>query len=154
MDFGSSEESGPMAIDEENWDSPTSKIMTDDTSPLLSTPLSASATPHNTNATQLHRRRTYIVAFVLVTCITLSVIIFEPAQARIFESAICRAWYRKHNPALIGPGGVEEVHCKIPQVQKDVASLTGKQLGAGSYMDLVLMSSIIRLETDSRCRAW
>lgn len=116
-----------MAVDEENWYSVTSKVMTDDTSPLLSTPWSASATPRNTNDTQLHRRRTYTVALILLICVNLGVIIFEPAQARIFESAFCRAWYQEHDPALIGPGGVEEMHCKIPQVQKDVASLTGKR---------------------------
>jgi hypothetical protein len=112
-----------MAIDEENLYSSNPEIKMDEISPLLSTP--ASAIPPDTHADHLHRRRAYVVAFFLLVCINLSAIIFEPAQARIFESAFCRAWYQEHNPAMIGPGGVAEVHCKIPQVQKDVASLTG-----------------------------
>jgi hypothetical protein len=95
----------------------------DEYSPLLSTPVSI--TPPKTDHAQQSRRRTYIVAFTLLICLNLSVIIFEPALARIFESVYCRAWYQEHDPALIGPGGVEEAHCKIPQVQRDVASLTG-----------------------------
>ena len=112
-----------MVADEENLHGPASKTGMDEHSPLLSTPVLT--TPPKSDRAQQHRKRTYIVAFTLLTCISLSVIIFEPALARIFESAYCRAWYQEHNPALIGPGGVEEVHCKIPQVQRDVASLTG-----------------------------
>jgi hypothetical protein len=112
-----------MAIDEESLNHSISKVKMDETSPLLSTP--GLATRPVANAAQLHRRRVYVVAFFLLTCINLSAIVFEPAQARIFESAFCRAWYQEHNPALIGPGGVEEAQCKIPQVQRDVASLTG-----------------------------
>jgi hypothetical protein len=112
-----------MVADEENLHSPASKTEMDEHSPLLSTPVLT--TPPKTDHAQQHRKRTYIVAFTLLTCISLSVTIFEPALARIFESAYCRAWYQEHNPALIGPGGVEEAHCKIPQVQRDVASLTG-----------------------------
>jgi hypothetical protein len=117
------EEIDIMAFDEENLHSSVSKTEMDEYSPLLSTP--PSITPPKTDHAQQRRRRTYIVAFTLLTCVNLSVTIFEPALARIFESAYCRAWYREHDPALIGPGGVEEAHCKIPQVQRDVASLAG-----------------------------
>ena len=112
-----------MAVDEENLHSSVSKTEMDEYSPLLSTP--ASITPPETDHAQQRRRRTYIVAFTLLTCINSSAIIFEPALARICESAYCRAWYQEHDRALIGPGGVEEAHCKIPQVQRDVASLAG-----------------------------
>jgi hypothetical protein len=112
-----------MAVDEENLDSSVSKTGMDEYSPLLSTPVSI--TPPKADHAQQRRRRAYIVVFALLICVTSGVIIFEPALARIFESAYCRAWYQEHDPALIGPGGVEEVHCKIPQVQENVASLTG-----------------------------
>jgi hypothetical protein len=112
-----------MAVDEENLHSSVSKTGMDEYSPLLSTPVSI--TLPKTDHAQQRRRRTYIVAFTLLICINSSVIILESALARIFESAYCRAWYQEHDPAMIGPGGVEEAHCKIPQVQKDVASLTG-----------------------------
>jgi hypothetical protein len=121
--YVSPEEIDIMAADEENVHSSVSKTEMEEYSPLLSTPVSI--TLPKTDHAQQHRRRTYIVAFTLLICVNLSVIIFEPALARIFESAYCRAWYQKHDPALIGPGGVEEAHCKIPQVQRDVASLTG-----------------------------
>jgi hypothetical protein len=117
------EEIGIMVVDEESLHGSASKTEMDEYSPLLSTPVStASSKP---DQAQQHRRRTYIVAFTLLICVSLSIIIFDPALARIFESAYCRAWYREHDPALIGPGGVEEAHCKIPPVQRDVASLTG-----------------------------
>jgi hypothetical protein len=112
-----------MAVNEENLHSSVSKTGMDEYSPLLSAPVSI--TPPKTDHAQQRRRRMYIVVFTLLICVTASVIIFEPALARIFESAYCRAWYQEHDPASIGPGGVEEAHCKIPQVQRDVASLTG-----------------------------
>jgi hypothetical protein len=125
-----------MAINEESLNHSIPKAKMDETSPLLSTP--GLATQPDTNAAQLRRRRVYVVAFILVTCINLSGIVFEPAQARIFESAFCRAWYQEHDPALVGPGGVAEAHCKIPQVQRNVASLSGMPLGA-----VILVGSIL-----------
>jgi hypothetical protein len=112
-----------MVADEENLHNPASKTEMDESSPLLSTPVST--TSPKPDQAQQHRRRTYIIAFTLLICLSLGVVIFEPALARLFESAYCRTWYQEHDPALIGPGGVEEAHCKIPQVQRDVASLTG-----------------------------
>lgn len=127
-----------MAIDEENENSPSPRIKMDETSPLLFTP--ASTNTPDPNAVQSLRRRAYVAAYALLTCLSLSVVLFEPAQARIFESAFCRAWYQEHNPVLIGPGGVEEVHCKIPQVQRDVASLTGMQFCTMSSVGYVLIA--------------
>ena len=120
-----------MAIDQETLCSSASKIEMDETSRLLSPP--PSTAPQQTNEAQLHRRRAYVVIFLLLACFSLSVIIFEPAQARLFESAYCQAWYQDHEPALVGPGGVEEAYCKIPQVQRDVASLSGMRLLPGIF---------------------
>ena len=112
-----------MAIDEENLYGVGSEVNMEECSPLLS--VSAPIDPPERTDGQLHLRRAYFVVLFLVTCLNLSVFIFEPAQARILESGYCRIWYREHNPALVGPGGVAEVHCKIPLVQRQVASLTG-----------------------------
>lgn len=135
---GQREKVTPMAADEESWDNSSSKIRMDEISPLLSAPASPSSAappPPNTDAGQRRRWRVYVVAFILVVCVNLSLVVFEPAQARLFESALCRAWYQEHNPAMIGPGGVDEMHCKIPHVQQDVASLSGKGVRNVSSVD-------------------
>lgn len=124
--FVSCRTSDLMATDEENARSSTSKVEMEETSPLLFT--AGPSAPLETKDTQLRCSRACIITFLVVTCINLSAVIFEPAQARIFESAYCLAWYEDHDPALISPGGVPEVYCKIPRVQRDVASLIGTRL--------------------------
>jgi len=114
-----------MSIDEESMFKPVAEGRMEETSPLLSTSPLTTPPTWKGDRHQYHRRA-YVVIFFLLTAVNLGVAVFEPAQARLFESVYCRAWYQEHDPALVTPGGVvAEVHCKIPPVQRDVASLTG-----------------------------
>jgi len=115
-----------MAVDEENLRSPKRQVEMDETFPLLST--SSSPAPSKVDYVQQHRTRTYFVALVLLNVITLGSIILDPATARIYESAYCHEYYETHDPSLLLPGGVDEIYCKIPQVQRDVSLLTENYL--------------------------
>ena len=112
-----------MAVDEETLRTAKPEVEMSETSPLLSTP-STRPSPKADHAEQ-HRTRTYVVALVLLNAINLGDLVLGPATARIYESVYCRNWYREHDPSLVGPGGVEEMYCKIPNVQRDVSSLVG-----------------------------
>ncbi len=112
-----------MAVDEETLGNSPTKIEMDETVPLLSTATSPAST--KPGQTQQHRTRTYLVTLSLLVALNLGDVVLGPATARIYESVYCHEWYRNHDPSLIGPGGVEESNCKIPNVQRDVSSLVG-----------------------------
>jgi hypothetical protein len=50
----------------------------------------------------------------------------DTPEVRLLEMAVCRDYYRVHNPSLIGPppgGYVEEQFCKLDIIQSDLAYL-------------------------------
>jgi len=64
-----------------------------------------------------------------------------PALTRVMESIYCRDHYRIHKPSLIGSDGsdgVKEVHCKIAEIQGNVAMLKGWQIALESVGSLLL----------------
>lgn len=73
--------------------------------------------------------RIFLTLLAMATCINLALQVLLPAQARVFESIFCEDWYRDHDRSGIRrpDGSIDERHCKIPGVQKQLSSLRGWQ---------------------------
>lgn len=57
---------------------------------------------------------------------TLNTAISVVPRLRLYEATICRSYYRTFDPSVFDAGNnVPEELCKIPQVQADLAQLTG-----------------------------
>ena len=71
------------------------------------------------------------------TCVIILVILFsivadfggslvDTPEVRLLEMAVCRDYYRTHNPSVVGPpprSYVPEKDCKIKEIQRDLAYL-------------------------------
>ncbi|KAF2460314.1 major facilitator superfamily domain-containing protein [Lineolata rhizophorae] len=109
-----------------------------ETSPLLPRPDQRSCSPAKDDGWLRDRRKRSSTAAVL-TVLVLAILagagadqVLDPALTRIYESVLCRDYWRKHDPSLIGSDGgdgVKEEKCKIPEVQGELAMLLGFQTG-------------------------
>lgn len=76
--------------------------------------------------TNPHLKKVVVIIACLVVVADMSDFIRIAPKLRIFESSICRDYYRVHDPSVIGSdGNVPESLCKIGEVQSDLALLNG-----------------------------
>lgn len=69
-----------------------------------------------------------LLCFVLVVTVDMAAYLSSAPQIRLFESIICLDYYKENDPGFIdGNGNVPEEHCKIDQVQGEIAMLNGFQ---------------------------
>ena len=64
-----------------------------------------------------------ICTFCLQFCNYFSKHMVEVPMIKLFEQAICDRYYAAHTGAGVSP--IREQYCKIPEVQNELASLTG-----------------------------
>jgi MFS family permease len=104
----------------------------DETSPLLpdgSTHRRGDVSTDNDNSsTATTRTYTKVVAGIML--VTLAVVpafgAMTPSIQRLYELTTCRAYYFKHDPSMVdSKGWVEEKYCKVDDVQKYFAYITG-----------------------------
>ncbi|KAI4140055.1 MAG: hypothetical protein LQ340_007931 [Diploschistes diacapsis] len=71
------------------------------------------------------RQLLFIVLLVFIAiCIDIGASMLVAPMQRIYESIICRDYYREHDPTMIGKDReVEEGLCKVPHVQLELAKL-------------------------------
>jgi hypothetical protein len=74
--------------------------------------------------------RSYATAMCLliVVGVDMAGYLYSAPQIRLFESIVCRDYYRVHDPGMIGDdGNVPERYCKINEIQGEIAMLKGFQ---------------------------
>lgn len=124
----------------------SSKIHTSERTPLLrdepqDQPNDNAADGSSSNKpTRKHSRSPrFVIMCILLATLAVGIgdQLEETPLMRIFESVYCYQYWETHDPSLlnmgrdrVGPGavgGVDEWHCKIPDVQGRVATLAGYQ---------------------------
>ena len=91
--------------------------------PLLAPNQRNTALPLQNNTT-----RTVLWSLAVVAFISMSYAFIEAPGYRLYETVICKRYYRKHDPSAIGSGGViPEEKCKIDSIQQELAMLLAKQ---------------------------
>lgn len=77
----------------------------------------------NTVGSQHHISVCVVLLFFFIDIVMVGM---GPMFMRMEEVAICRAYYNRVDPDLVGPGGyVEEKLCKLDAVQSDLAFISG-----------------------------
>ncbi len=71
-------------------------------------------------------------SYVVILLVLFSIVadfggsLVDTPEVRLLEMAVCRDYYRKNNPGVIGPpplSYVPEKDCKIKEIQRDLAYL-------------------------------
>ena len=63
---------------------------------------------------------------LVVVLVTIANQLVIPSLNRLLEANVCRDYYEKHDPSVIGPGGdIDESLCKGKSIQTKVAELIG-----------------------------
>jgi hypothetical protein len=95
-----------------------------DDQPLLP---SANSTPLDTTWKRVPT--TVLYCFAIMVLIATSYAFAEAPLYRLYESVICKRYYRKHNPSVIGHDGtIPEAMCKIDLIQQELAMVLTKQV--------------------------
>jgi MFS family permease len=102
----------------------------DETAPLLPDGSThRNATEFNDNSSTATARtyfKTTAGIIMLLIAIVPATSAMMPSLQRLIELTTCRAYYLKHDPSMVASNGwVEEKYCKIDEVQKQFAYITG-----------------------------
>jgi hypothetical protein len=72
--------------------------------------------------------KTVFCGLLAIAFISISYAFIEAPLYRLYEVALCKGYYREHNPSVVEPGGqIPEEKCKVVSIQQDLAILLTTQ---------------------------
>jgi hypothetical protein len=76
----------------------------------------------------IQRWRVVLLCMLYLSCLTFPAHLGETARLKILEIGVCRDYYSKTDPKVVGPDGrVPEELCKIDPIQESLAGLRAVQ---------------------------
>jgi hypothetical protein len=111
-------------------------------SPREHDPLLAPIRRTASSPTKDQTTKTVLCSLVTVAFISMSYAFIEAPIYRLYESVICKRYYREHEPSVISPAGrIPEERCKMDSIQQELAVLLTKQ----AQMNLCACKHVPRL---------
>jgi hypothetical protein len=100
---------------------------------------------HLPDASRDQATKTVFWGLLVMAFISMSYSFIEAPLYRLYETNLCKRYYREHNPLVIGlDAEIPEEKCKLDSIQQDLAILLTKQvqinLWACKYSEAYLRS--------------